>query len=80
MFANPDGSIVVVIQDDLTEDHDVTVLLGDRIVAATLCLILSTRSSGPPVNRSRATAGHADDDYRSLLGYGKTHSFLPGPA
>lgn len=36
VFLNPDGSTVVVIQNDLPDSSDVTLLLGDRMVSATL--------------------------------------------
>lgn len=35
-FANPDGSVVVVMQNDLSEALLVRVMVGDRVIAATL--------------------------------------------
>ena len=35
-FANPDGSTVVVIQNDLAEPLPVRIAVGDRVVAPTL--------------------------------------------
>lgn len=35
-FANPDGSVVVVIQNDLSEELPVRIMVGDRVIAPTL--------------------------------------------
>ena len=35
-FLNPDGSIVLVIQNDMSEDMPVRIMLGDRVIAPTL--------------------------------------------
>ena len=36
VFQNPDGSIVVVIQNDLGEELAVNILVGDRLISPTL--------------------------------------------
>ena len=35
-FANPDGSVVVVMQNDLCEELPVRVMIGDKVIAPTL--------------------------------------------
>ena len=35
-FLNPDGSIVIVIQNDMSVEMPVRIMLGDRVIAPTL--------------------------------------------
>lgn len=35
-FRNPDGSVAIVIQNDLSEDQPVTLLLGDKVFTPVL--------------------------------------------
>ncbi|NTW41818.1 MAG: glycoside hydrolase family 30 protein, partial [Cellulomonadaceae bacterium] len=35
-FLNPDGSVVVVIQNDLSQDQEVTLVIGEHVVTPTL--------------------------------------------
>ncbi|MGW3566089.1 glycoside hydrolase family 30 protein [Streptomyces sp. NPDC000941] len=35
-FANPDGSFVVVVHNDLAQDDEINVMIGDRLLKATL--------------------------------------------
>ncbi|MES4906042.1 MULTISPECIES: glycoside hydrolase family 30 beta sandwich domain-containing protein [unclassified Streptomyces] len=35
-FANPDGSVVVVVHNDLAQDDEINVMIGDRLLRANL--------------------------------------------